>query len=211
MTEDNNNSKPAVYTGITKHWDQEAGYAVWISNDWRKIDMVDGRRGWVFAPYPDHFDTCFTSEKITLKYKVKTTDADVLMEAINSCKVYRYIVKPWDPPDMLMTVERGLEAHKLARENEQFRKELIRRERLARELEIASEIQRYILPSNTPAVEGYEISGGVFSDTFGGRSFLPAPLSIELGKDVAFVGPEAEATISQAGILSSSPNRSKFM
>ena len=38
------------------------------------------------------------------------TDVDVLMEAINSCKVYRYIVKPWDPPDLLMTVERGLEA-----------------------------------------------------------------------------------------------------
>ena len=49
------------------------------------------------------------------------------------------------------------------------------------------------------AVDGYEISGGVFSDTFGGRSFLPTPLSIELGKEVAFVGPEAEATISQAG------------
>jgi response regulator RpfG family c-di-GMP phosphodiesterase len=86
------------------------------------------------------------------------TDADVLMEAINSCKVYRYIVKPWDPPDLLMTVERGLEAYKLAKENAQFRKELIRRERLARELEIAAEIQRYILPPHTPAVEGYEMA-----------------------------------------------------
>jgi phosphoserine phosphatase RsbU/P len=83
---------------------------------------------------------------------------DVLMDAINSCKVYRYIVKPWDPPDMLITVERGLEAHRLARENEQFRKELIRRERLARELEIASEIQRYILPPHCPKLDGYEMS-----------------------------------------------------
>lgn len=86
------------------------------------------------------------------------TDAEVLMEAINSCKVYRYMVKPWDPHDLLMTVARGLEAHKLAMENEQFRKELIRRERLARELEIAREIQRYILPPCAPAVEGYEIA-----------------------------------------------------
>jgi serine phosphatase RsbU (regulator of sigma subunit) len=86
------------------------------------------------------------------------TDADVLMEAVNSCKVYRYIVKPWDPPDMLITVERGLEAHHLAVENEQFRKELIRRERLARELEIASEIQRYILPARCPRMDGYEMS-----------------------------------------------------
>jgi phosphoserine phosphatase RsbU/P len=85
------------------------------------------------------------------------TDVDVLMDAINSCKVYRYIVKPWDPPDMLITVERGLEANRLARENEQFRKELIRRERLARELEIASEIQRYILPPHCPELDGYEM------------------------------------------------------
>jgi serine phosphatase RsbU (regulator of sigma subunit) len=83
------------------------------------------------------------------------TDVDVLMQAINTCKVYRYVVKPWDPPDLLMTVERGLEAYRLAKENEQFRKELIRRERLARELEIAREIQRYILPPSCPALEGY--------------------------------------------------------
>jgi sigma-B regulation protein RsbU (phosphoserine phosphatase) len=86
------------------------------------------------------------------------TDVDVLMEAINSCKVYRYIVKPWDPPDLLITVQRGLEAYSMALENAQFRKELIRRERLARELEIASEIQRYILPARAPEIEGYEIA-----------------------------------------------------
>lgn len=85
------------------------------------------------------------------------TDIDVLIEAINSCKVYRYIVKPWDPHDLLMTVERGLEAFHLALENERFRKELIRRERLARELEIAREIQRYILPPNCPSLEGYRM------------------------------------------------------
>jgi sigma-B regulation protein RsbU (phosphoserine phosphatase) len=86
------------------------------------------------------------------------TDAAVLMEAINNCKVYRYIVKPWEPADVLMTVERGLEAYRLARENEHFRKELVRRERLARELEIAREIQGYILPPQTPVLEGYEMS-----------------------------------------------------
>ncbi len=85
------------------------------------------------------------------------TDADVLMEAINNCKVYRYIIKPWDPPDLLMTVERGLEAHHLALENEQFKRELVRRERFARELEIAREIQGYILPPHCPALDGYEM------------------------------------------------------
>ena len=86
------------------------------------------------------------------------TDTDVLMEAINSCKVYRYMVKPWDPSDLLMTVERGLEAYQLAVENEKFRKELIRRERMARELEIATEIQRYILPSEVPTLDHYEMA-----------------------------------------------------
>jgi serine phosphatase RsbU (regulator of sigma subunit) len=86
------------------------------------------------------------------------TDVDVLLEAINSCKVYRYMVKPWDPPDLLMTVERGLEAHRLAKENEQFRRELVRRERLARELEIARDIQRYILPAECPVLDGYEMA-----------------------------------------------------
>ncbi len=86
------------------------------------------------------------------------TDVDVLLDAINSCKVFRYMVKPWDPPDLLMTVERGLEAYRLAVENERFRKELIRRERMARELEIAREIQRYILPSQCPVLEGYEMA-----------------------------------------------------
>ena len=85
-------------------------------------------------------------------------DVDVLMEAINNCKVYRYMVKPWDPPDLLMTVESGLEAHRLTRENERFRRELVRRERLARELEIARDIQRYILPSHCPELGGYEMS-----------------------------------------------------
>lgn len=86
------------------------------------------------------------------------TDVDVLMEAINSCKVFRYMVKPWDPLDLILTVERGLEAYRLAAENARFRKELIRRERLARELEIAREIQRYILPPQCPVLEGYEMA-----------------------------------------------------
>jgi serine phosphatase RsbU (regulator of sigma subunit) len=86
------------------------------------------------------------------------TDVDVLMEAINRCRVYRYMVKPWDPPDLLMTVERGLETSRLTRENEIFRKELIRRERFARELEIAREIQSYILPHQIPALDKYELA-----------------------------------------------------
>jgi len=86
------------------------------------------------------------------------TDAEVLMDAINTCKVFRYLVKPWEPVDLLVTVERGLETYRLVQENERFRRELIRRERLARELEIAREIQRYILPPSCPQLPGYEMA-----------------------------------------------------
>jgi uncharacterized protein YrrD len=42
----------------------------------------------------------------------------------------------------------------------------------------------------TGAVEGYEASGGVFADAYSGRSFIPAPHTIKIGEDVAFVPPE---------------------
>ncbi len=47
----------------------------------------------------------------------------------------------------------------------------------------------------TGDVTGYELSSGLFSDTFEGNPFLPTPKWIELGKDVAFVAPEVEPTI----------------
>jgi uncharacterized protein YrrD len=57
------------------------------------------------------------------------------------------------------------------------------------------EVDDFEFDDSTGAVLGYELSGGLFADVFGGRSFLPTPASLELGKDVAFVGPEAEDTI----------------
>lgn len=39
-------------------------------------------------------------------------------------------------------------------------------------------------------VEGYEVSGGVFADAYSGRSFVPAPETLNIGYDVAFVPPE---------------------
>lgn len=59
-------------------------------------------------------------------------------------------------------------------------------------------VEDFEFDSQTGAVQGYELSGGLFSDALGGRSFLPTPMTLELGKDVAFVGPEAEATVQQS-------------
>lgn len=42
----------------------------------------------------------------------------------------------------------------------------------------------------TGRVEGFEVSGGLFADAYEGRSFVPAPQTINIGEDVAFVPPE---------------------
>jgi uncharacterized protein YrrD len=52
-------------------------------------------------------------------------------------------------------------------------------------------IDDFRFDEQTGAIEGFEISGGLFSH----KSIMPAQPSIELGKDVAFVAPEVEETI----------------
>ena len=42
----------------------------------------------------------------------------------------------------------------------------------------------------TGAIEGYEVSGGIFADAYSGRSFVPAPDTIKIGEDIAFVPSE---------------------
>jgi len=42
----------------------------------------------------------------------------------------------------------------------------------------------------TGMVEGYEASGGLFADAVSGKSFVPAPHTLKIGEDVAFVPPE---------------------
>lgn len=46
----------------------------------------------------------------------------------------------------------------------------------------------------TARVEGYEVSGGIFADAYSGRSFVPTPKTLKIGKDVAFV-PEETALL----------------
>jgi uncharacterized protein YrrD len=57
------------------------------------------------------------------------------------------------------------------------------------------EISDMVFDEKTGSVAGYQLSSGLFSDTIEGNPFLPAPKWIELGKDTAFVAPEAEATV----------------
>jgi uncharacterized protein YrrD len=40
------------------------------------------------------------------------------------------------------------------------------------------------------AIEGYEVSGGIFADAYSGRSFVPAPDTLKIGEEIAFVPSE---------------------
>src|SRR5262249_59410855 len=48
------------------------------------------------------------------------TDADALMASINAANIYHFLLKPWDPNELLHTVRRGVERWELARERERL-------------------------------------------------------------------------------------------
>jgi class 3 adenylate cyclase len=53
------------------------------------------------------------------------TDADALMESINAANIHHFLLKPWDPKELLHVVRGGVERHRLVCE----------RQRLVRDLE----------------------------------------------------------------------------
>ncbi|MBI5478007.1 MAG: response regulator [Deltaproteobacteria bacterium] len=55
------------------------------------------------------------------------TDPPDLIQAINEGRVYRYVTKPWNTPELLMTVRNALEAVRLRREREELVRRLERR------------------------------------------------------------------------------------
>lgn len=73
--------KPPIYTGVTKHLEKEAGYAIWVPTDWTKFDMKEGHWGVIYSPYKDSYDTCFLAERFTVKYPVNEDDLPVLQQA----------------------------------------------------------------------------------------------------------------------------------
>jgi len=52
------------------------------------------------------------------------TDAQDLMEAINSGYVYRYITKPWEPEELKLTLKRALESYAMSVENTRLMRQL---------------------------------------------------------------------------------------
>jgi class 3 adenylate cyclase len=89
------------------------------------------------------------------------TDADALMASINAANIYHFILKPWDPTELLHTVRRGVERHRLARERTALLRDLAAKnrdlqttlhdlraaqERVVREAAVRAQLQRYVSP-----------------------------------------------------------------
>src|SRR6185369_5015222 len=89
------------------------------------------------------------------------TDADALMESINAANIYHFILKPWDPTELVHTVRRGVERYRLALEREQLVRDLAAKntdleatlvdlrhsqDRVQREAGVRAQLQRYVSP-----------------------------------------------------------------
>jgi two-component system probable response regulator PhcQ len=52
-------------------------------------------------------------------------DMEAVIAAVNAGAIYRYVTKPWDPPQLEMTLKRGLEFFMVQRERDQLMKERV--------------------------------------------------------------------------------------
>lgn len=52
------------------------------------------------------------------------SDVDVIMNAVNDCGIYRYMLKPWEASEMQQTLRTGLELQKVKKENQDLLVEL---------------------------------------------------------------------------------------
>jgi signal transduction histidine kinase len=46
------------------------------------------------------------------------SDIEVIIQAINKCGIYQYILKPWDSRDLKNTIDNALQAYQLAKDND---------------------------------------------------------------------------------------------
>jgi class 3 adenylate cyclase len=89
------------------------------------------------------------------------TDADALMASINAANVYQFLLKPWDPNELIHTVRRGVERWTLTRERERLLRDLAARnadletalaqlraaqDDVIREATLRGQFQRYVSP-----------------------------------------------------------------
>lgn len=69
-------------------------------------------------------------------------DVEILGRAINDGSIYRYVAKPWDPADMKLTLQRGIESYALEQERHALLDELTLLNRLSRSLHSEMDLDR---------------------------------------------------------------------
>jgi adenylate cyclase len=89
------------------------------------------------------------------------TDAEALMASINAANIYHFLLKPWDPNELLHTVRRGVERYELSRERERLLRDLSAKnldlevaltrlrdaqDGLVREASLRTQLERYVSP-----------------------------------------------------------------
>jgi class 3 adenylate cyclase len=82
------------------------------------------------------------------------TDADALMESINAANIYHFILKPWDPTELVYTVRLAAEREQLVRnlaaKNTDLEATLgdlrLTQDRVLREAAVRAQLQRYVSP-----------------------------------------------------------------
>jgi adenylate cyclase len=97
------------------------------------------------------------------------TDAEALMQSINAANIYHFILKPWDPAELIHTVRRGVERHLLSAEREQLLRDLAAKNadleatladlqaaqaRVVSEAGVRAQLQRYVSPRLAEMVVG---------------------------------------------------------
>jgi len=97
------------------------------------------------------------------------TDAEALMQSINAANIYHFILKPWDPAELVHTVRRGVERHLLSAERERLVQDLAAKNadleatladlraaqaRVVSEAGVRAQLQRYVSPRLADMVVG---------------------------------------------------------
>src|SRR5262249_44372467 len=87
------------------------------------------------------------------------TDADALMASINAANIYHFVLKPWDPKELLHIVGQGVQRYRLGEERERLLRDLARKNtdleaalaelraaqnRVGREASLRTHLQRYV-------------------------------------------------------------------
>lgn len=118
--------KRAKGTGIYKHVFGDAGYGVWVPQDWHRLELNTGNPGALFVPDLDDMDTCLLVEKVTLDYSVEEDDISALREGFEQGLSQLDIVDIEWRKETVTRVFKGWDARFVYRDGDVERKRWVR-------------------------------------------------------------------------------------